>query len=151
MRKFKYIFLLAGISIFFVACLKNQPQQVGATGTQGQAGAPGGNFLPVSTTLQLTSNSLVGSGSAYFDNWEFSGYNPHGTYMLSAYVSRVNILGQTPIWYKLPYNNVFQNGDQLYAYLKYDTVKVCYNDGGGSPWPIDSIMNCQIILVNGVQ
>lgn len=142
MRKLKYILLLSVPVIFFASCLKNSPQVPGPAGATGATGAPGGILRPITTYTSVGLNNLSGSGPYSF-TWIFSGYNPKLSYMLSAYVSKVN--GQS-IWYKLPYANVYTAGDELSTYMSRDTVTISYSSS--SPWPSpDSTIVCRIIVI----
>ena len=144
MRKLRYIFLLFALVLFFAGCLKNSDQVTGPAGTQGAAGAPGGNFLQYHTFLTLKTTAFSGAGPYYYDKWVFNNYNPNGTYLVNAYVSKLNGQG---VWNKLPYANVYQpGGDNLSVTLTKDTVKIWYYNSS-SQFPTDSLMDCTIIVI----
>jgi hypothetical protein len=154
MKKLKYVFLLAASSMFFVACLKNQPQVVGAAGTAGATGAPGGD-LPALAPIPFTLNSntvVYGSGSLYYAEYIFTGYNPKYSYDLQVNVQRVS----TPAaleWYTLPTFGIYQLGtppsseDELYASIGHDTIKIYYFSPATTSWPTDSVMQANIIVI----
>jgi hypothetical protein len=148
MKKIKYFFLftIVASTLFFTGCLKNSAAIPGAQGATGAAGAPGGDFLPLHTITQLSTNTLqtVGNNKAVY-KWSFSGaLNPlTTTYFLTVYASKVDLNGQTTTWTKLPYPDVY-GGDLLSASIAGDTVTVSYT---GATFPSDSAIECSIVVL----
>ncbi len=143
MRKFKYVFLLAASVCLYIGCTKGT-QTIGPAGKAGSAGSPGGGFtgtVNAEDGLFLNENSFNRgtSPNKYFLYQTIT--NPNLTYMLTVYVSNIT---SPKIWHKLPARDFFISGDQLYATLGYDSVKIYYN---GSGLLADSGMNCNIIIV----
>jgi len=147
MRKLKYIFLLAASSMFFVACLKNQAQIPGTTGKTGATGAPGGDLSALQIPFTLNSFTVsYGTGPFYYAEYIFSGYNPRYSYTLDVNVQRVS----TPVakeWYALPTFNVYTPGDEIYSTIGHDTIKIFYYNPTPTPWPTDSVMAANIIVL----
>jgi len=67
--------------------------------------------------------------------------------LLNVYVNRQN----TKEWYKLPMYNYATPGDELYASLGHDTIKIFYLNPSSSGWPADSQMNANIVVIPHIQ
>lgn len=149
MRNLKYVFLLAVSLTFFVGCSKQAPIP-GATGPTGATGVAGGNLIHAQWLVNLSSMSLVGSGTLYHQSIWYPYYNKNLSYMVSGYVTKVPTIDtlKFPTWYKLPYVNVYTTtGDQLYCTLGNDTIKIWYYNPGASNFPLDSNIMCKIIII----
>ncbi len=129
MRKLKYFGLLAVAFIIWIACGKQTPIQ-GPTGPQGPAGAPGGNLEVYPSQIStMTSLDFTGAGPYYFNSFAFPNYNRKLNYDVYAAVSKNH--GKT--WYKLPFYNIYQPGDDLFVTYGDDTLNFVYYNNAGAP------------------
>lgn len=144
MRKVICIFFLAASVISFEGCLKTGTAVPGPAGPAGATGSPGGGltgglWIPYS----LNSNTISqGVSPKYYATYNFPGYDSNYTYLLNVYVNRVN----TKDWFKLPMENIYVAGDELYASIGQNTIKIWYYNPG-SGWPVDSDMNAEIVVI----
>jgi hypothetical protein len=143
MRKLIYIFFLTASIGFLAGCLKSGTQTPGPAGPTGNTGAPGGDLQGLWIPYTLTPFTVHYGASPYsYARYTFPGYDSNYTYLLNVYVNRQN----TKEWYKLPMFNYYQPGDELYASIGHDTIKIWYfNTGSG--WPVDSQMNAEIVVI----
>ncbi len=149
MKKLKYIVLFAVVISFFVGCSKQSPI-TGPAGPAGATGVQGGNLIKAEWLVNLSSMSMLGSGSLYHQSIFYPYYNKKLSYLVTGYVTKVPLVDTVlfPAWYKLPYYNVYTNaGDELYCTLGNDTIKIWYYNSGASNFPLDSNMTCKIIII----
>lgn len=149
MKKIKYTFLLAIVvlmtAVFFTGCLKSDNQITGPQGKTGATGSKGASFITLHTLLELNSNTFQGSGPIYVCKWGFAQYDSSITYALYASAAKVDAAGKTPVWFQLPYVNVYETGDIISASIKKDTVTVEYTTSSG--WPDSTVsVQCNIIV-----
>lgn len=151
--KIRYILLLtvSACILFLAGCLKNENTDAGPAGPAGPVGPAGGNFAAYNLQdINLQTSSFVvnpNNSNEYNYIWVFGPYNPKTTYMVSAYVAKVDASGKYPEWNKLPFLNMWQTGDVLQASVSEDTVTLSYLST--SAWPNDSTAKCTIIVIPG--
>jgi hypothetical protein len=141
MKKLIVLFLLSAPIALFFGCSKGS-QTYGPAGAQGAAGVQGAVPVAITGKLSLTSGQFShGTVPLKYALQQYIG-SPNISYLLSAYVSSVNA---PKIWYKLPAYDVVSTGDELYASLGYDSVKIWYYNASG--WPTDSNFTCNIVII----
>ena len=150
MRKYIYIFFLTALVLAFQACLKSGTQVAGPIGATGATGVPGGDLpggFAIPFTLSTNDMGNVASPTLNYSKYIFTGYDSATTYLLNVYVNRQ----KTKEWYKLPMYNYATPGDELYASLGHDTIKIFYLNPSSSGWPADSQMNANIVVIPHIQ
>jgi hypothetical protein len=145
MKKIKYLFLIIGSIVFFIACTK-QAQITGPAGPAGVQGVPGGNVYGTTISASLNASYFAGAGPIY--NWYtvFSGYNPTLSYDLVVYGHKA-IAPLNKEQYRLPWYNVYNTGDELISSMVHDTINIWYVSG--TPWPTvtDSTVQLQLLVL----
>jgi hypothetical protein len=135
MKKLIYIVII-GFAIGFVASCKNQDQITGPAGAQGVQGVQGGNLTPVIelgpnvlTPVQLAKQSPT---NYYYYAQRLYGYNKNLNYAISAYVTKQDT-GHHPLWYKLPYKDLFSANDEMYCSIGNDSIYLWYYNASTTP------------------
>ncbi len=150
MRNLKYGLLFAVSVILYASCSKQNPI-TGPAGAQGVTGVPGGNLVYAIKYATLSYTDLQGSGNLYHYSIWYPYYNKNYTYMISGYATKVLAYDTVryPEWFKMPWNNVYVNGDELYCSLGNDTINVWYYNPGGSSFPAssDSSVTCKFLII----
>ncbi len=143
MRKLKYVFLFVLPIAIFIGC-KKQDQVTGADGATGVQGVPGGNLYATNNPYSLDANSFSGAGPYYYKVEIFNNYNPNINYALEVYAHKVVGSG---VQNKLPWFNVYTNGDELFSSMQRDSVIIWYYSPTAWPSsPGDSVMSFQVMI-----
>jgi hypothetical protein len=146
MKKIIYTFLAVSV-IVLAGCLKNEAGPTGSTGPAGSTGAPGGDLTPIQLYPLLNAHYMAfGSGSNYFGFNTLPGYNKNYTYSISVTVQRDCVPAAKEV-YTLPISNVYAPGDEIYATIGHDSVKINYYNPAASGWPDTSLMNAVVNIL----
>jgi hypothetical protein len=143
MGKLKYILSLAAVISVFISC-KNQTAIPGPTGATGAQGPAGPDMYAAYLSPLCNANNFPGAGPFYVDNLVFSGYNPNIQYAYSVYGHKIYLPSNEQN--RLPWYNVFVQGDELFSSMKHDTVSLYYYSS--TAWPAgDSDIQFQVYIV----
>lgn len=146
MGKLKYILLLAVAVGLLAACTK-QAQITGPAGAQGTAGVPGPNIYGIPIPESIDYNDFPGAGPVYVAGpYIFNGYNPTISYNLVVYGNKVAKPQQNE-YYKLPWFNVYNAGDELYSAMKHDSMFIVYVSNAAWPNNSDSLVQLQLLVL----
>jgi len=147
MKKLTYILLSASV-IFFAGCLKSNTGTTGPTGAAGATGAPGGDLLAIKLPFTLSTSNVVysnASGTLFWAYKSLPNYNPKYTYAISGIAYRVSTPTAKENW-PLPMYGVYTGTDEIFASIGHDSVRVCYSSPTAAPWPLDSVMQVNVVI-----